>query len=59
MGRLKTDKEREAKKMHRRNAQKQKEREDLRLAKDMKQSATKTAAKRPAVVQFRLPNKIG
>ena len=59
MGRFKTHEERSRKKQYRRDAAKEKERKDLVLAKEMKQSMSKTPVKRPAVVQFRLPNKIG
>lgn len=59
MGRFKTHEERARKRQYRREALKNKEREDLVLAKEMKQNMSKTKAKRPSVVQFRLPNKIG
>ncbi len=59
MGRFKSHEERARKRQYRRDAQKEKERSDLVLAKEMRQSATKTPVKRPSVVQFRLPNKIG
>ena len=61
MGRFKTHEERDRKKHHRREAMKAKAKEAQVTAEQLRQSleAKKTRAKRPAIVQFRLPNKVG
>lgn len=59
MGRFKTHEERARKKQYRREAQKQKETNELLTRKEFLESKAKTPVKKPSVVQFRLPNKIG